>query len=89
MPPVLVELPPPSVPAGGRKLREQLTVVVRVLVEADGTVGRALIASGPSFRRKYRDAAVAAAEKARFQPAKRGDTIGRMWTEVRVVFEPE
>ncbi|MFQ5349389.1 MAG: TonB family protein, partial [Thermoanaerobaculia bacterium] len=87
--PVLIELPPPVVPEGGRKLREQLTVVVRVLVDENGGVSRALIASGPSFRRKYRDAALAAALKARFRPARRGNTVGRMWTEVRVTFQPE
>ena len=89
VPPVLVELPRPSVPTGGRKLREELTVVVKVLVDETGGVSRALIASGPSFRKNYREAALAAAEKARFRPARRGNTLGRMWTEVRVTFQPE
>ena len=87
--PVLVSLPVPQLPAGGRKLKEELTVVVRVLVDEQGGVSRALIASGPSFRRNYRDAALEAARQARFQPARRGDTLGRMWTEVRVTFKPE
>jgi serine/threonine-protein kinase len=87
--PVLIHLPPPTVPTGGRKLKEELTVVVRVLVDETGGVSRAEIASGPSFRRKYRDAAIEAAQRARFQPAQRESTIGRMWTEVRVTFVPE
>ena len=89
VPPVLVELPPPVEPEGGRRLRDELIVVVRVLVEPDGSVGRALISEGPTFRRKYRDAALEAAERARFRPARRGNTLGRMWTEVRVRFTPE
>jgi TonB family protein len=87
--PVLVLLPQPQVPSEGRKLREELTVMVRVLVDENGSVLRAEIASGPSFRRKYRDAALEAAQKASFRPARRGDTFGRMWTEVRVTFQPE
>jgi serine/threonine-protein kinase len=89
VPPVLLELPTPQVPAGARKLREELTVIVKVLVEANGEVSRAAVSEGASFRRNYREAAIAAAKQARFQPAQRDEVIGRMWTEVRVVFEPE
>ena len=87
--PVLVSLPQPATPSGGRKLKEELTVVVRVLVDEKGEVATAVIASGPSFRRKFRDAAIEAAKQARFRPARRGNTLGRMWTEVRVTFRPE
>ncbi len=89
VPPVLLELPPPQVPDDARKLKEELTVIVKVLVETTGEVSQAEISDGPSFRRNYREAAVAAAEKARFRPAKRGTVTGRMWTKVRVVFKPE
>jgi len=89
VPPILVSLPPPKAPSGGRKLKEELTVVVNVLVDENGAVTQAEIASGPSFRRKYRDAALEAAQMARFQPAQSGNTVGRMWTEVRVTFKPE
>ena len=89
IPPVLQSLPEFATPAGGRKLKVELTVVVRVLVDEQGAVTRALIASGPSFRRKFRETALAVAKEARFQPARRGNTIGRMWTEVHVTFQPE
>jgi TonB family protein len=89
VPPVLLELPTPALPDDSRKLRDELTVVVRVLVDETGGVSAAEIASGPTFRRNYREAALEAAEKARFRPAQRGNNIGRMWTEVRVVFRPE
>ncbi len=87
--PVLLSLPQPPTPTGGRKLKEELTVVVRVLVDEKGEVATAVIASGPSFRRRFREAGVAAAKQARFRPARRGNTLGRMWTEVRVTFKPE
>jgi serine/threonine-protein kinase len=88
-PPVLLSLPEPKQPAGGRKLKEELTVVVSVLVSENGTVTRAQIDSGPSFRRRFREAALETAKRARFQPARRGNSLGRMWTEVKVTFQPE
>ena len=89
VPPVLLEPLRPVAPEDARKLKDELTIMVKVLVDENGAVARALIADGPTFRRKYRDAAIEAAEKAHFRPARRGDTRGRMWTQVRVTFRPE
>ncbi len=89
VPPVLLTLPRPRLPDDARRIKDELTVVVKVLVDETGKVSRALIASGPSFRRHYRDAALAAAEGASFRPARKGDVVGRMWTEVHVTFRPE
>ena len=87
--PVLLELPDPVVPAGIRPPREQIMYSVRVLVDEFGKVITAQVESGPSFRRRLREAAAEAAKKATFRPASKDGMAGRMWTEVRIVFGPQ
>ncbi len=89
VPPVLVELPRPTPPPGGRRLREPLVVIVEVLVDETGKVLTARVGEVPSFRRRYRDAALEVAQAARFRPARKGNLVGRMWTELHITFEPE
>ncbi len=88
VPPVLVSIPPTVAPDDARRLREELQIVVEVLVDETGKVLTAR-AEAPAFRGKYRDAAIEIATAARFRPARRGNTLGRMWTEIHLTFKPE
>jgi len=87
--PVLLSLPQASIPDDARKLKSEMTVVVEVLVDERGDVSETRIGRAPLFRGKFREAALETATAARFQPAQRDNTVGRMWTEVHVTFRPE
>jgi len=62
-----VSLPPPSYPESAKRMRTQGVVVVDVILDETGKVVSAVASSGPAI---LRDAAVAAALKARFSPTK-------------------
>ena len=86
--PVLVSLPPAVYP-DGKSPKSEIVIMVEVLVDEHGRVLTATVKSGPSFKRKVKEAAIAAAREAVFRPAVRDGVHGRMRTEVRVVFSPE
>ena len=89
VPPVLLRLPEPQIPPDARAPKEDVVYSVRVYVDEFGKVISAQIASGPTFKRRLRDAAVETAKLATFQPASKDNVTGRMWTEVQIVFKPE
>ena len=62
-----ISLPPPAYPETARRMRNQGTVVVEVVLDESGKVVSANATSGPPM---LRDAAVQAALKARFSPTK-------------------
>jgi protein TonB len=62
-----ISLPPPVYPEAARRMRNQGTVVVEVVLDESGKVVSANATSGPPM---LRDAAVQAALKARFSPTK-------------------
>lgn len=67
-PPALLEQAPPEVPAG-RVLTEDQTVVLEILVDPSGQVSEASVIEAPDPQ--LGAAAVAAAQRARFEPARR------------------
>lgn len=88
MPPVLIELAPTIYPDGKRP-KSQTDFMVEVLVDEFGKVLTARAEGGGLFKRKYRDSAVETAKRSRFRPAIKKGITGRMWTEIRIVFEAE
>lgn len=83
--PKLLELLEPPYP---KPDRNPIIVTVSALVGADGRVLTATVKSGPSFKRRFREAAVAVVEQAAFEPASREGVPGKMWTDVEVTFNP-
>lgn len=69
-PPRLIAMPTPSYPRVGRRMRMEATVLVRVRVSTSGRVIDAE-AIGEPVGYGFEDAAVRAARKARFEPARR------------------
>lgn len=62
-----ISLPPPVYPDSAKRMRTQGTVVVDVILDETGKVVSATASTGPAI---LRDAAVAAALKAKFSPTK-------------------
>ncbi len=88
VPPVLQKLAPPMYPDGKRP-RSQVVVDVAILVDEHGRGLTARVESGAGFRRRYREAAVETAKASIFRPAIKNGVAGRMWTSLKIVFEPE
>lgn len=77
--------PKPSYPALSKRLGEQGTVVVRVLIGVDGTAQQAEISSSSGHPR-LDQAALAVVLKWRFVPGKRGGVPEAMWFNVPISF---
>jgi protein TonB len=77
--------PKPAYPPLSRKLNEQGTVRLKVLVEDSGQPGKVDVAQSSGFERLDK-AAVAAVSKWRFTPAKQGSVAVAAWVNVPIVF---
>jgi len=77
--------PKPAYPPLSRKLNEQGTVKLKVLVEASGQPGKVDVAQSSGFERLDK-AAVSAVSKWRFTPAKQGSVAVSAWVNVPIVF---
>ncbi len=78
--PVIVRRVPPEYPRRARRLKREARVVVAVYVDERGDVIRTIIEVGadPAFNK----AAIVAARKTKFAPARRGGIPGKMWTKI-------
>lgn len=77
--------PKPVYPALSRRLREEGRVVLRVFVEAAGSVGQVEVRSSSGFERLDKSAMAAVAQW-KFKPARQGaDAVGA-WVLVPIVF---
>ena len=77
--------PPPTYPATSRRLGEQGTVIVRVLIGADGLAQEAELRKSSGFDRLDR-AALETVRKWRYVPGKRGGVPEAMWFNVPINF---
>lgn len=77
--------PAPVYPAQSRRSREQGTVVLEVLVKADGSLGELRIKTSSGYNR-LDDAAVRAVKNWRFVPSKRGSDAIDFWYELPIEF---
>ncbi|RKH55329.1 TonB family protein [Corallococcus llansteffanensis] len=86
IPPVLVEAPPPVMPADVPALTQAVRVVLRLTLDTGGEVSRVEVreSGGEAFDR----AAMAAATHWRFEPARQGDAPLEVQVDVPVMFEP-
>lgn len=78
----------PRYPPAARRLRRSATVDVRVLVDERGRVIEAAQV-GAKAGLGFDDAALDAARRAAFHPAAKDGVRVKMWTTLRVVFQPE
>jgi TonB family protein len=78
--------PPPPYPARARRRGEHGTVVLRVLVDADGSVERAKIAQSSGFDSLDAIALDTVRRRWRFVPARRGGTAIESWVLVPIRF---
>jgi TonB family protein len=83
--PRLLDLLEPPYPKPDRK---EVVVVVSAFVSHTGSVLTATVKSGPSFKRRYREAALASVQRAAFDPATQDGVPGKMWVDVEVLFRP-
>ena len=77
--------PKPSYPQASKRLGEQGTVVVRVLIGADGSAQKAELKTSSGFER-LDQAAINTVLKWRFVPGKRGGVPETMWFNVPLNF---
>ena len=77
--------PAPIYPSLSRRLREEGTVVLEILIKADGTVGEVKIKSSSGFKRLDETAAKAVSQW-RYSPATQGDKKIDFWYEQPVEF---
>jgi protein TonB len=77
--------PPPTYPPTSRRLGEQGTVIVRVLIGADGLAQEAELRKSSGFDRLDR-AALETVRKWRYVPGKRGGVPEAMWFNVPINF---
>jgi TonB family protein len=77
---------PPPYPLVARKRHYQGTVLLEVLVKADGTVGSIRLSRSSGYETLDR-AAIKGVEKWLFQPATKGHEAIDMWVEIPIRFE--
>jgi protein TonB len=77
--------PKPVYPSLSKRLNEQGTVVIRVLIGLDGSAQRAEIATSSGYDR-LDQAALATAQKWRYVPGKRNGVPEAMWFNVPIKF---
>ncbi|MDH5709034.1 MAG: energy transducer TonB [Hylemonella sp.] len=77
--------PSPRYPALSRRLGEQGTVLIRVLIEVDGCAAQAEIQRSSGHAR-LDQAALAAVRSWRYVPGRRGGVVEAMWFTVPVNF---
>lgn len=75
----------PAYPPQSRRLREQGTVLLEVLVKADGSLGDLRLKTSSGYTR-LDDAAMRAVKNWHFLPAKRGGTPIDFWYELPIEF---
>lgn len=78
--------PAPVYPSLSRRLREEGTVVLDILIKADGTVGEIKIKTSSGFKR-LDDTAMKAVKHWRYQPATRAGQAIDFWYEQPVEFD--
>lgn len=88
--PGVVEPKPLTVlePPYPRPDKKEVVILISAFISHEGKVLTAVVKNGPSFKRRYREAAVAAVEHASFEPATLNGVPGKMWLDVEVVFKP-
>lgn len=77
--------PAPVYPTPSRRLREQGTVILEVLVKADGSLGDLRLKTSSGYSR-LDEAAQRAVKNWHFVPAKRGGTAIDFWYELPIEF---
>lgn len=80
--------PPPPYPPMSRRMGETGKVLLRVLVNADGTAANVELKTSSGSSR-LDDSALRTVRRWRFVPAKRGDTPVQSWVVVPIIFKLE
>jgi eukaryotic-like serine/threonine-protein kinase len=68
--------------------KEEVVVLVSAFVDTHGDVTAVDIKAAPTFKRRYREAALAAVEAAEFVPGTKNGEPAAMWVDVLVRFKP-
>ena len=84
-PPRLLSLLEPTYP---KPEKNEVVITISALVAPDGGVLAATVKKSPPFKRRYREAALAAVHAARFDPGRENGVPGKMWLDVEVRFLP-
>lgn len=82
VPPIPLDMPRFSYPAAAKGQGIDLDVRVDLLVDERGKVIEAVVREGDAAGLGFNEAALAAARRMSFQPATRGETPVKMWTEM-------
>jgi protein TonB len=77
--------PAPPYPTLSRRLREEGTVVLDILIRADGSVGEIKLKTSSGFKR-LDDAAIHAVKRWRYKPATQGGKAIDFWYELPLEF---
>lgn len=86
VPPARLSDPTPVYPEAAKRSGRQATVIVKVLVGTDGRVRETELASTNKVGFGFDEAALRAASKMRYEPAKRDGEPIEMWTTVVIAF---
>jgi TonB family protein len=84
--PRLVSVDKPQYPPAAKRVRAQGELVIALLVDENGRVQEARVASGPT-QNGLGEAALAAARTARYQPATKDGVRVKVWTRLRIPFK--
>jgi protein TonB len=77
----------PRYPASAQRLNKSAQIDIRVLVDENGRVSDAQ-RSGPKAGFGFDEAALEAAKRATFSPATKDGVRVKMWSTIRVAFQP-
>ena len=83
--PQVIEEVEPEYPEEARAEGKPVTVLLRVLILKNGSVGEVHVTSGPEL---FHSAAVEAAKQYTFEPGIHEDTPRDMWIDISIYFEP-
>ena len=85
-PPIPLEIPRFRYPDAARGQSLEVLVRVDLLVDERGRVLEAVVSEGDDSGLGFNESALSAARRVRFQPATRGNTPVKMWTEMMFEF---
>lgn len=83
--PQIIDEVEPEYPEEAKDSGRPATVILRLLILKDGSVGKAQVTAGPEL---FHSAAIKAARQYTFEPGIHEDAPRDMWTDISIYFEP-
>jgi protein TonB len=85
---MLVSVAQPHYPALARRLKRHAQVMIRALVDENGRVVKAVVVEEDPSQLGFDEAALDAAYRTLYKPARKDGVPVKMWIELPVKFQP-